>query len=552
VLLLLLAFDATGRSPGNINVSKLKGLRKANLKGLDFDQFVDRVYRKLAEEFGESELLEAAEGEGMARTFTEIDRSIDPNTYVLGANDVLTIYIWGSVSESLTATVDHEGNMIIASVGTVKVGGSTLAEAREFVRNKILEVYKEDEITIVLSQIRRFRAYMLGDVQKPGVYTVNGATRVSDLIEMAGGFAKGDTTRIRGIEIMNESRQTRYADMAVFYHHNDVSKNPYLTEGDRVFVRRRKEIVSIFGEVNYPGVYDHEDGEAVSSLVEAAGGLARDADSARLVVTRFGDDDDSLVHFTLGLDEDGGFALQKDDRVLVCSKVEYRVHRNVWVTGEVTYPGRYPIRKDRTTVRDAIAMAGGFTDDASLAQSMMFRRKSRERRDDEVDVLQNLPLSSLSPVEKAYVKAKFAVKEGMVSIDFAKLYGGEEQLYDLVLRDGDSIAIARRKLTVEVAGAVVVPGHVPYEEGSSHRHYIRHAAGYSSRARRPHTVVVRGGSGVWLRPRDVDEIHEGDVILVPEKEYRAWYTVTRDMLVILSSIAAVITSWVAVSTMLNK
>jgi protein involved in polysaccharide export with SLBB domain len=479
ILLLLFVLDVTGTLGADLDIMRLRELRNATAKGADLNQSLGRVYSSLAGELGAADMLESNQNERLPRSFTEMDRSIDPNTYVLGANDELTIHIWGSVNEVLTGTVDHEGNLVVPSVGPVKVGGMSLAEAKDAVRKKVLEVYKENDITITLSQIRRFRAYIMGDVKRPGGYTVNGATRVSGLVEMAGGLISIDTTRTRNIEIANESLQARTADLALFYHSNDVSRNPYLTEGDRVFVSRRKEIVTIFGEVTYPGTYDYVAGDRVSTLVEAAGGLKRDADPARVEVTRFGNDKDSLVTFSVGLDRGGDFELQKDDRVMVCRKPDYRVHRNVWVTGEVLYPGKYPITKGVTRVEDAIEMAGGFTPDASLAQSMMFRRTAGEKRDDEVDLLENLPLTSLSPVEKAYVKAKFAVKEGMVSIDFSQLYDRGREAYNFPLRDGDSIAVARRKLTVEVAGAVVVPGHVPYKENAGHRYYIREAGGYS-------------------------------------------------------------------------
>ncbi|MBD3395933.1 MAG: hypothetical protein GF418_09945 [Chitinivibrionales bacterium] len=537
---------AAGARGAGIDVAKFKALKKSSTRSGEYDQFVDRVYRRLAEEFGEGELPGVMEGEALPRAFTEIDQSIDPNTYVLGANDELTIYVWGSVSEIRTATVDHEGNLIIPAVGTIPVSRMTLAEAKELVRRKVLEVYKDVELSVVLSQIRRFRAYVLGSVEKPGAYTVNGATRVSDLIDLAGGFrGKADSTRLRGIEVANDSQATRYADLAIFYHNNDVSKNFYLTEGDRVFVRERKDIVSISGEVVHPGTYDFVTGDRLTTIIAAAGGLSKYADSGRVLLSCFAGDG-SIAQTTVSLADNDDPALNPDDRILVSRATEYRVHRNVWVAGEVLYPGMYPIEKGRTRVQDVIEMAGGFTEDASPRQSTMYRQDEKGGREGEVDVLENLPLSSLNPVEKAYVKSKFAVKSGIVSIDFGDLYEGEGA-YNLVLRDGDSISIARRSLTVEVAGAVVTPGHVPFKEGASCRYYVSRAGGYSSRARRSHTVIVRQTSGVWLRPRDVDAIREGDIILVPEKEYRAWFVVARDVFVILSSIAAVITTYIAIS-----
>jgi len=520
----------------NIDISKIRALRRGGIgQGPDMTEDMGMGYVGMLASMGERV------------SFSEIDRTIDENSYVLGSNDELMIYIWGSVSEVLTATVDHEGKLIIPAVGIVPVSGMTLADTKKKVMEKVLTTYRDVDITVVLSRIRKFRAYILGEVQKPGAYTVNGATRVSDLIELAGGFIKGDSCRQRAIEIENEARGKRFADMQLFYHNNDLRLNPYLSEGDRVFVRKRTDIVSVSGEVMYPGTYDFMEGDRVATLIEAAGGFTRNGDSTRILLTRFANDRDSLVSFTMNMREAADFSLCKDDRIVVSRLSDYRIHRNVWVTGEVKYPGRYPVRKDKTRLRDAIEMAGGFTDDALLAQSVLFRKRRFLQKDDEFEVLENVPFSSLTPLEKGYIRAKFIGKENVFSIDFKRLYKNNGDIFNVVLMDGDSIVINRRTQAVEVTGAVVMPGLVSYKEGADVRYYISEAGGYNARAKKTQTILIRGSSGVWLRPRDADEVNEGDIILVPEREYKEFFMVARDILVVLSSIAAVITAYIAVS-----
>jgi protein involved in polysaccharide export with SLBB domain len=548
----LLAFVAVSYS-ASIDISKLQSLRSSGVaagavKDGEYDQFVDKVYRNLAENMGGDQILSSMSGTGRSiQSFSEIDRSIDEKTYVLGTNDELIIYIWGSISEELSAVIDNEGSLIIPSVGTVVIGGKTLAEAKDLVKRKVLEVYRDVEITIVLGQIRKFRAYVLGEVQNPGGYTVTGATRVSDLIEMAGGAVRSDSCRMRGIEIVNEGRPMRYADMVLFYQNNDMRFNPYLSEGDRVFVRRRRDIVSVSGEVTYQGTYDFIAGDRVGTLIEAAGGLRGNADSSRIILTRFTDNEDGLETKAMSIAEAAVYVLARDDRILVSRLAEFRRHRNVWVTGEVVYPGRYPVSKDKTRLREVIEMAGGFTDEALLDQSQLMRKRRFMNRHDEFEVLEGVSMSSLTPLEKGYMKAKYIGKDGMFSVDFPRLFEKSEDIYNIMVMDGDSIVISRKNMAVAVNGAVIMPGLVTYKDGAEAKYYINQAGGYNSRAKKIQTVIIRGNSGVWLRPSDAGEIHEGDIILVPEREYKEFTKVMRDVLVVLSSIAAVVTAYIAVS-----
>jgi protein involved in polysaccharide export with SLBB domain len=553
VRILLMVFSVSSLSSAiSIDLAKLKALKSANMtsgSNGDTDIYTEQMYRMLAGEKTGEEYMAPISGSG--QSFSEIDRCIDEKTYILGSNDELSIYIWGSLNETLRGVIDNEGTLVIPSVGTISLGGVTLIEAKEKIKQSIKNTYKDADVTIVLSRVRKFRAYILGEVRHPGGFIINGATRVSDLIDLSGGIVRQDSCRMRAVEIVNEGRNTRYADMVLFYQNNDIRGNPYLSEGDRVFLRRRKDIVSISGDVTYPGTYDFVEGDSTITLIRAAGGFTRNADSTRIVLARFSQNG-TIESTTLDYSGLCSTLLQKDDRILVSRQPEYRIHRNVVVTGEVLYPGRYPITPNSTRLRTVIEMAGGFTDEALLGQSSLYRKRRYMKRDDEFEVLEGVPFGSLSPIEKGFIRAKYMGKDGMFSIDFDKLFKKDREIYDITLLDGDSIVISRKNLSVEVSGAVVMPGLVTFDEKADIKDYIEKAGGYNKRAKRLQTVVIRGNSGVWLRGSDVDNIREGDIILVPEREYKEFTKVARDVLVILSSIAAVITAYIAVSNSLNN
>ncbi|GAI57479.1 unnamed protein product, partial [marine sediment metagenome] len=126
---------------------------------------------------------------------TGFDEQIDEDTYILGTGDGLTIYIWGSINDEIISIIDHEGNFIIPSIGTVNVRNLTLREGKERIKERILTSYKKIKLSITLSIIRRFKVYVLGEVVNPGPYIVTGAARVSDLINLTGGL-KTSTLKI--------------------------------------------------------------------------------------------------------------------------------------------------------------------------------------------------------------------------------------------------------------------------------------------------------------------------------------------------------------------
>ncbi len=488
---------------------------------------------------------------------TSFDVNIDEDSYILGTGDGFKIYLWGNINSEVEAIIDQEGNLVIPSVGVVHIRNLSLREGREKIKAKVQNSYKKVKITIVLNEIRKFKVYALGEVSSPGFYEVNGASRVSDLIEIAGGFNSDSTdnyTQLRGIIIDNEHYPRQFADLSLFYHNNLTDKNPYLREGDHIFVPSSGELIRISGSVNYPGNYTYMYNDSLITLLNVAGGLLRNADSSKIIVCRFMDNFDSLASFELSFHDSSvfNFPIFKDDRILVCNIPSYRIHRQVKIMGEVNNPGVYPIQKDKTRLIEVVAMAGGLSEDAYLKSSKIVRKRITKFDDREYERLKLMPLENLTPLERSYLKTKQVEENGRISVDFEELYNKGRDLYNIILRDDDEIIIARGYLSLKVSGAVISPGLVSYKEGANFEYYINRAGGYTNEAQKRLITIIKGGSGMWLKPYEVDKLEAGDAIWVPEKPYIDKLKVTKDILLIVSSVATVIMSGLTIySTVKN-
>ncbi len=475
---------------------------------------------------------------------------VNESTYVLGTGDGLAIHIWGTVNTEINAIIDYEGYLILPKVGSVYLKGLTLAEGKKLVGAKIKENYKSVDFSIVLNEIRQFKVYIIGQVKKPGSYIINSGYRVSDLVEMAEG--KSEFGSLRNISIYNsENVPVGKADLLLFYQGNDNSMNPFLNEGDRVFIRKVNEIVSVEGVVQYPGIIDYDSTDSLHKIIKLAGGLCRGADSSKIVVSRFVNDLDSLVEYTCSYYDSSvyRFKILKDDRIYVFSKPLYRIHRSVTISGEVANPGKYPIQKN-TTLKEVIQLAGGFTHDADLVRSRLIRTVDDFTGDREFKRLQKIPPEHLSPLDKVYIASRLNEENGRVSVDFYKILS--DQMDNVILHDGDEIVIEKKTLTVKVIGAVVNPGLVMVKDGESVEYYINQAGGFHPRAKKNAVKVMRNGKEIWKNKRSIRILESGDVIWVPEKYYRNPYNTTKEILVTLGSIATVVISALTIKELSTK
>lgn len=514
--------------------------------GRSYNELVGNEKMKIPDDIGKMEESKISHFNNFSSLEPVWDKNIDPDKFYVSSGSVFTIYIWGKIEKTFMLGIDNEGRTIIPLVGELDLKGKTLTATKKMIRNKLQEGLKDSAtILIVLQNIQPFKVYVIGKVVSPGAYVVNGAIRISDLIENTGGILKSG--RFRGIEIRNELYKTQYYDLKTYQNSQNLANNPYLREGDVVIVQPQIDFVTIEGFIQFAGRYDYCVGDKASDILLASGGFSRGVDTNKIIINRFVNNSDSLITFEITHLQANEFPIEKDDRILVCGIPDYRIHRQVSVKGQVKYPGIYPIRKDKTKLVDVIAMAGGLTEDAFLKGSKIVRKHYSKVGDRELERLKAMPALSLTPMERSYLKTRLIEEDGIVSIDFKELLTKGSDLYNIILRDKDEITVSRKSLSIKVSGAVVSPGLISFKENADYKYYIHQAGGYNTRAKKLGIMIVKGGTEIMLKPQKIKKLEAGDAIWIPEKEYRDGVQILKDVLVIVGTLLGIAVSTLVIS-----
>lgn len=445
-----------------------------------------------------------------------LDAPISRTRYRLGPGDLVTVSITGNLNRVWQAPVSPEGALVVPELGVVRVLDLNLDEAQARVRDLVLRFYQGVAVNVTLSGARRFRVFVAGSVPAPGSRVASPATRVGDLVPVDPSAA---VVR-RNVVVRRSSGDSIVADLVRFRLTGDLDANPNLREGDVVVVPTLDRVVQVQGRVHFPGVYEFREGESLSELlyvVNGGGGFpANAADTVRLA--RFtGAEQREFFLFpraqALG-PEGAAFRLRPSDAVFVSALANFQEQHVAQVIGQVARPGLYPIRPHETTVRELVAMAGGFTGRASLADATL-RRQPRGTTGQEVRELQNIPAELLSEDERRILRARGQGDPTLVVVDFQRLFERGENALDQTLESGDVLSVPEARTGVTVLGAVRQPGIVQHQPGRGVDYYVRLAGGYGRRADRGDVTVLRARLGAEADARDVANVEAGDQIVVP-------------------------------------
>jgi protein involved in polysaccharide export with SLBB domain len=116
-----------------------------------------------------------------------------PDDYQLSINDLLDFRIYQEPDFDAVIRIAGDGTAIFPMIGRVHIAGKTVGQATEFLRSRYMEGYLTNpQVNLTVRTFSRKLFTMLGQVNKPGTYPIEGGESVSLLqaIGMAGGYTR--------------------------------------------------------------------------------------------------------------------------------------------------------------------------------------------------------------------------------------------------------------------------------------------------------------------------------------------------------------------------
>ncbi|MFL6387932.1 MAG: SLBB domain-containing protein [Terriglobales bacterium] len=272
-------------------------------------------------------------------TFAPLDRVPVPSGYLIGPGDELLIRTWGQIDINSRAVVDRNGAIYLPKVGSLTVAGLRYEQLHDYLQTAIGRVFKNFEFTATLGQLRSIQVFVVGQVRRPGTYTVSSlSTLVNALFAAAGPSKRGS---MRRIQLKRQSETVTTFDLYDLLLKGDKSRDSALLPGDVIYVPPVGELVALAGSVNVPGIFELKEHETLADAISYAGGLTTTAAAGRAIVERI--DERHLrtaAEFPLtiyGLKQE-----LRDGDVVRFLHISARFGNAVTLRGNVAIPGRYP------------------------------------------------------------------------------------------------------------------------------------------------------------------------------------------------------------------
>lgn len=396
-------------------------------------------------------------------SFDPIMNIATPQNYVLGAGDEVSVDIYGASQKSADCTVSPDGDIVIEGYGPIHVGGLTVAAAKERLRATLGSRYQSSRIKLSLGQTRTVSINVMGEVMKPGTYTLSAFASVFNALYMAGGT--NDIGTLRNIKIFRNNRLISVCDIYDYILNGKMTGNVRLRDGDVIIVGPYDCLVNITGKVKRPMYYEMKRNESLQTLLRYAGGFTGDAYKKAVRVNR----KTGREYAVFNVDEFdmSSFRIADGDSVSVDSILP-RYHNTVEIKGAVFRPGMYQLGDGINSVRSLVQHAEGLTEEAFTARAVMHRMKAdRTLRVIPVDIqgimdgrVADIPLKEndvlFIPTKQTAMNEQTISIQGEVIYPGIYKYADNENLEDLVLQAG-GLTDKASTVKVDVSRRVVNP-----------------------------------------------------------------------------------------------
>lgn len=284
-------------------------------------------------------------------TFAPLDYIPVAPDYLVGPGDELLIRGWGQIDiTNYRYVVQRDGSIYIPTVGTINVAGIRFDHLTDYLKNAIGRFYKNFDLDVTLGRLRSIQVFVVGEVKRPGTYTVSSlSTLVNTLFASGGPSNRGS---MRQIQLKRAGQIISTFDLYDLITKGDKSKDARLEAGDVIYVPPVGPLVAMAGSINVPAIYELKAHDTLGDVIQYAGGLTTTAAGQQALVERI-EQRQVRQADEFPLTADGLKRELQDGDIVRFLHISPRFENAVTLRGNVAVPGRYPWH-DGMRVKDLI------------------------------------------------------------------------------------------------------------------------------------------------------------------------------------------------------
>ncbi len=470
--------------------------------------------------------------------------------YLIAPGDKISVQLWGAVDAANVHIVDNQGNIFVPNVGPINVMGAQAQQLNQVVTERVKQIYTDNvNIYVNLLASTPVGVFVTGNVTRPGQYAGSASDTILFYLQQAGGIL-AERGSYRKIDIIRDEKVLASVDLYAFLNAGKMPIHSF-KDGDVVLVTARGPSIIAEGikgvSRSYELIQAQSSGKEIVELVRPA------VEVTHVSVTGVREQQPIARYFSL--EEFSTFTVQDGDNLLFNDDLRAQVI-SVTLSGSFLGPSIYALDSD-VRLHDLLASVPVEPEQANTSAVYILREsvKLEQKRllDDSLDRLER---SVFTAPASSDGEARLRAQEAQIVGQFIDRARNVEPLGRVVvavngkvsnirLEQGDEIVIPAYSDLVNVAGEVMIPQAIVFDNNRSIEDYVNMAGGFTDRANTSTYLIVHANgattlvddSSPWFGASNSTKLAAGDqIVILPKVDSKLMQTV-KDITQIIFQIA---------------
>jgi len=157
--------------------------------------------------------------------------------YILCVGDVLEISVYGYEELQLKqVSIRPDGKLAFPLVGEMQAAGKKPVELSTQLTEALVRYVKNPQVIVNIIKYHTIRVYVLGEVNRPGMYELEKQHNLLDALGVAGGYTKYALRK--GVYVVRTTGKYQTVNLDRLLKKGDLTQNLSLTEGDLVYLNK--------------------------------------------------------------------------------------------------------------------------------------------------------------------------------------------------------------------------------------------------------------------------------------------------------------------------
>ncbi len=336
-----------------------------NSKNMKIRKMIDELRAKRDQKlrFEQEKRMDNNKSFKKSSSFVDVNRQLIANEiykkeykYIIGPGDNIELSIYGEADLSTPHLVGPDGSITMPIFGRFEAAGSTQEELAKKIRNKMLSIYRDPKVVVIVKEYNNNFAIALGRIASPGKYNFANKPSLLELISLAGGVTPisggneqtaGNSGSANYVEVFDKAIILRGKDQIIevdldkLLREGVMDLNIPLRSGDIVYIPKTTKRIYVLGQVSNPGMKIYEENMTLMQAISIANQATVAGNLKRVRIIRGNSESPEIFHRNISnvvtSKRYKPFFLKPGDIVYVPQKGSEKFKYNVtWLTTSIS------------------------------------------------------------------------------------------------------------------------------------------------------------------------------------------------------------------------